>query len=584
MITEENRQQPCAENTNPIKENHKTEVPSLGRRYSFKLLSNAAAIPLYLVMEAILPRSLGPAAYGAFSYATGMFQYFMNFIDAGTSTCLFTTLAKNQRDWSLLAFFWRVVILFLIIILLISGLCMLPSIATRIMPGVPPWIIPLAALWAYAFWGVRLLRGINDALGQTVKSEKARTIAGILACIALLFLHFSGILDLPVLFIHQLVYMFGMIIAFKIIILENWGGWRNWNPEDKKENASAENIPSNKKNTSLPCYSKIKKMLALSKEKQRIYIKNFLTYSLPIFLQSSIAGLALMGDRWLLQVINGNIEQAFFSISQKVGIACFLFISAMIPLLTRELSMAHGKKDLKAMANLLEKFAPILYAIAVYFSAFVSMESATVVAIFGGHEFAAAVLPVQIMALYPIHQGYGQLTQAVFYSSNKTKDLSKITTISCALGFGVSLIILLPSSVGGLNLGAVGLATKTVILQILVCNFTLFMCSRFIPIRIGRFFLHQLVCLIVLMFIAKVSNSAADLFPFIFSASPFGFNDLAGTWLGFFNRGILYTCLCLLLVFLWPWVWGLNRKDLKNIMNRIKNKTNRLNISGLHLY
>lgn len=577
------QKQPQAEAALPVERNTPSSpTPSLGKRYSFKLISNAAAIPLYLVMEGILPRSLGPAAYGAFSYATGMFQYLLNFMDAGTSTCLFNALSKRPQEWGLLAFFWRISLFILIITLLLAGLCVLPPVAAEVMPGIPAWVIPLAALWAYGFWGVRILRGVNDALGQTVKSEKARTIAGLLACLALLALHFLNVLNLPVLFVHQLVYLAGMCLAFKVIILENWGGWRKWRQQgQKRQAAEASPTADHAGEENLALFhaeggkarqegGSANSLWVLERDQRRAYTKEFVAYSLPIFAQALVVALALMADRWLLQIFNGNVEQAFFSISQKVGFACFMFVSAMIPLLMREFAVAHAKEDYKAMGRLLQRFAPLLYAVAMYFSAFVSMEASTVVFIFGGSQFAAAVLAVQIMALYPVHQGYGQLTQAVFYSSNRTKSLSKITILGCLAGFGASLFILLPTLMGGLGLGAVGLAAKTVIMQILVCNVTLFLCSRFIPLRLSRLFLHQLVCLAVFLLLAFASNASAQWLPFVFGPSAFGVPDFAGALLGFGSRGVLYTILCMLLLLVWPWVWGLNRQDLRSVFGQIK--------------
>ena len=49
-------------------------TPSLARRYICKLLANVASVPVYLAMEAILPRALGPAMYGNYSFATNFFQ------------------------------------------------------------------------------------------------------------------------------------------------------------------------------------------------------------------------------------------------------------------------------------------------------------------------------------------------------------------------------------------------------------------------------------------------------------------------------------------------------------------------------
>ncbi len=527
--------------------------PSLARRYSFKLIANIAGIPLYLLMEAILPRALGPVAYGAFSYATGMFQYLTNFLDFGASTCLFTALSKRQSEWSLLAFFLRISGLIFILCLLMSGLCMVPQIGARLMPGVPAWIMPWAALWALATWGVRVLRGVNDALGQTVKSEKLRTIAGVLACVALVVLHLAGVLNLPVLFAHQLAYLFGMIIAFKIIILEGFPGPQGKSTESGRENSTGQRLPS----------------LALSKEQKRAYAREFAAYSLPLFFQLVVTSLALMGDRWLLQMFDGNIEQGYFSISQKVGMACFLFVSAMTPLLTRELAVAHAKSDFIQMGRLFARFAPMLYAVAAYFSAYACLEADTVVAVFGGSQYAAAVFTVQIMTLYPIHQGYGQLTQAVYYAAAETKALSKITVVGCGVGVLASIFLLMPEQYGGLALGASGLAVKTVGLQFLVANFMLLMCSRLIPLPLGRLFAHQFISLGVFMLLAWLVGQAGNSFPGVLGNTSFGLNGLPGQIAGFCLRGIVYSLGVGIVCFIFPWLIGTSHTELKGVRKRI---------------
>ena len=537
----------------PFQEESAAKLPgaqhSLARRYSFKLIANIAGVPLFLLMEAILPRALGPAGYGAFSYATGMFQYLTNFLDFGTSTCLFTTLSKRQQEWPLLAFFMRIAGLLFVLCLLMAGLCMIPELGLRIMPGVPAWIMAPAALWAFATWGGRVLRGVNDALGQTVKSEKIRTVAGVLACAALLLLHLGGVLSMPVLFIHQLVYLFGMMLAFKIIVLEAFRPGR--------ENGSGRGLAR-------------RPSLKLSLEQKRAYADEFAKYSFPLFLQLIVVTLALMADRWLLQVFEGNVEQGYFSISQKVGMGCFLFISAMTPLLTRELAVAHGKNDHAEMGRLFTRFAPMLYAVAVYFSAFVCLEAQAVVNIFGGSQFAAAVLTVQIMALYPIHQGYGQLAQAVYYASSRTGALSRISIVSSAAGFLISLFLLMPEKYGGQALGSVGLAFKMVGLQVLVCNFLLFMCSRFIPIRLGRLISHQLFCLAAFLGLAWASGQLAYFWPGYFGSSPFGLEGLVGEVAGLCLRGAAYTAGVGALCLVCPWLMGMGRSELKALWLRAK--------------
>ena len=81
------------------------------------------------------------------------------------------------------------------------------------------------------------------------------------------------------------------------------------------------------------------------------------------------------------------------------------------------------------MGHLLTRFAPLLFGIAAWFSCFTAVEASVLVHIFGGAEFAAALVPVQIMALYPAHQAYGQLASSVFHATGKTK-VEKMTMVA----------------------------------------------------------------------------------------------------------------------------------------------------------
>lgn len=128
------------------------QTPTLAKRYGFKLMANAASVPVYLLMEALLPRALGPQMYGNYSFATNLFQQFSGFLDMGTSTCFYNALSRRQNEHGLVAFY----------LLLISGIAILAGLASvallweplgnLLMPGVPLWLAPLAAGWAFFTW------------------------------------------------------------------------------------------------------------------------------------------------------------------------------------------------------------------------------------------------------------------------------------------------------------------------------------------------------------------------------------------------------------------------------------------------
>ncbi|MCL2124031.1 MAG: lipopolysaccharide biosynthesis protein, partial [Desulfovibrionaceae bacterium] len=122
---------------------------SLAKRYAFKLLANCATIPVYLVMEAILPRALGPRTYGEFSFATNLFQQCMGFLDMGSSACFYAALSRRQRELGLISFYGRICLVVLTLCMLVSLALLHPAFGEWIMPQVPLWMAPPAALWAF---------------------------------------------------------------------------------------------------------------------------------------------------------------------------------------------------------------------------------------------------------------------------------------------------------------------------------------------------------------------------------------------------------------------------------------------------
>jgi len=506
-------------------------TPPLPRRYAFKLLANMASVPVYLVMEAILPRALGPAMYGNYNFATTLFQQFSGFLDMGTSTCFYNALSRRQWETGIISFYMRIGFAVAAVILLVSLCMLIPSIGGLLMPDVPLWLAPPAALWALLTWWGRVLRSMNDAAGVTVASEIARTAASLFSTGLLALLFFSHYLNIHSLFLQQ-YFMLGITA---------WAYWhvtrQHWHSRERILH------------------------FRLDREQTRAYTREFFNYSHPLFVQALLSFLLLAAERWLLQWFDGSTEQGFFALSQKVSMACFLFVSAMTPLVMRELSIAWGQNDKRAMGQLLDRFAPLLYVLAAYFSCFTLAEGAAMALIFGGEQFTAAILPVQIMALYPLHQAYGQLAGSVFHAAGRTLTLRNITALECVYGFAAAWCFLAPSEFLGLNLGATGLALKTVLMQCLTVNLYLFLASRFIPLSFGRNLAHQVWSLLFLLPPAFACRE-------ITLALGIGGTD---SLLRFCASGTLYSLLILGVCAIFPPLLGLSRQDARELLARLKN-------------
>ena len=502
--------------------------PTLARRYLVKLAANIVSVPVYLVMEALLPRALGPASYGNYSFATSLFQQLSGFLDMGTSTCLYNSLSRRQQETGLLAFYFRIALLVGLFTALLGLLMLWPRAGKVLMPDVPLWLGPLAALWAFLTWAGRVLRSVNDALGATIASEIWRSVLSLSGALALVLLFWRDSLNLTSLFAQQYLLLGATALAYWHVAKAHWQG------------------------------EALAPRMSLERKELESYKKEFFEYSHPLFVQALLSFGMLTAERWLLQWFDGSLQQGFFALSQKVGMACFLFVSAMTPLLMREFSIAWGNGDKKAMALLLDRFAPLLYALAAYFSCFTMVEGRSLVEIFGGEQFLAATLPVQIMALYPLHQAYGQIAGSIFHASGKTRILRNVAALECVYGLALAWLMVAPAHFGGLNLGATGLAIKTVSAQMFTVNLYLFLASRFIPIGFWKNALHQFVCVILFSALALLARELSSLFI-----------NIAFFW-RFCLSGVIYSFLVLGLCVLFPYAAGLSRQQLREFARRFK--------------
>ncbi len=578
--------------------------PSLGKRYAFKLVSNVATIPLFFILEAVLPRALGPAAYGNYNFITSLFQNFTNFLDMGTSACLYTSLSKRPGEFGLVAFYGRVALAVLVLCLLAGGLVFLPGAGEWLMPGVPLWMALPAALWAYITWAGRVARGMNDALGLTTHSEPVRVGVNVFSALLLLGLYFGGVLTLPVLFGHQYLTLGLLAAGFALCLRGTWadspaggeGSFKTITPPENNDLAPNARVKGGSGTQALcaaplrgvgrsPTSTELASSIDVTRNPGRLgrwrlgkaefaaYGREFWRYSGPLFVTALCSALALSGERWMLQFFNGSAEQGYFSLSQKVGMACFMFVSAMTPLITRDLAVAHGKGDAREMARLLDRFAPMLYAVSAWLACFTLAEAPAVVRLFGGGRFVDAVLPVQIMALYPIHQGYGQVAAAVFYATGETRLLRNVTLATLIAGLICAWVLLAPPGfaqnaaaaggeggglipawppLGGFGLGAAGLAWKMVGVQFVTVNLLLMACRRSAPFRYWRNLAHQVICpvaLLALAFAARYGTEAAGL-------------GQAQDIVRFLASGVCYCLFCLVLAFACPFVLGLQRGEL----------------------
>jgi O-antigen/teichoic acid export membrane protein len=293
------------------------------------------------------------------------------------------------------------------------------------------------------------------------------------------------------------------------------------------------------------------------------YIKELYKYSHPLFAFYLVAVLLGIFDRWLLQIAGGSDQQGYYGLSYQIGAACFLFSCAMTPLIAREFSIAYVNNDFKRIADLFQKHIPLLYSITAFFACFIAVNADSVSVVMGGVKFRPATMAIAIMAFYPIHQTYGQLSGSLFFATDRTRLYRNIGIIFGLIGLPLSYFLIAPKKLFGLEAGAAGLAIKMVLLQFLMVNSQIYFNAKLLKLSFRRFLTHQIITVLFLLAISALARVFVN-YILKFTAS-FVMNFLA--------IGAIYTILVFFSIYLMPELFGLNKDSLKSFMSGFKVQT-----------
>lgn len=507
---------------------------SLKKRYLTKLLANLTGLGIMLITIVIITRSLGPKLYGDFSFLNNFFVQLLPFLTFSTSIGFFTKLSQRNNEFGLVSFFRLLSIIAFFLLFLIIVIAQVFEITDLLWPKQSIYLVCMAAIFAILTWLVSSLTQISDALGITVSTEITKVIQRFIGLLLIIILYYLDLINIINFYYYNFFILLLLIIAFLYIInrpdFNFASGWLMPKIEFKK------------------------------------YFNEFYIYSRPLFFYSLVGVIVGISDRWLLQKFGGSIQQGFFELSLQIGVICFVFTNASTQLITRELSIAFKNDNLVEMKNIFRRYVPLLFSISAFLSCFIVVNADFITYIFGGSQFTSASLAIAIMAFYPIHQTYGQLSGAVFYAIGNTKLYSKIGLIFMLIGLPISFFLIAPSNLFGLNAGANGLAIKFVIVQFIAVNVILYYNSKILKLNFIKYFSHQIVIVIYLILLCLISKNIINSFAFFEE-------DII---IGFLISGVIYSIITAISVYFYPILFGLNKTDIFNGIRSIKLNLNNI--------
>lgn len=504
----------------------KTE-DSLQKRYLFKLIANFISIPVGLFSEMIVPRSLGSARYGDFTFLTNQFSYFTNLLENGVSTAFYTKLSQRLNEPTLVKFYWFYAFLVSLLLFLSVPVLSVFGQLERFFPKQEVPYIWLGLGYGLLLWNSRIISQMVDAYGLTTKGEMITIIQKILGAVLIAILFFFEKLSLRNFFFYHYFLMFLSGAGWAWVLLSN-------------------------KIAVIP-------FIKLTFEQIKIYVKEFYVFIHPLITLSVVGALVSFLDTWLLQQFAGSQEQGYFGLAYRLSAVSFLAASAMIPLITREFSIAFEQKNKELLRQLFDKNMPLLYFIVCYFSVFLAFNASKITAVFGGDDFKNAGAAFTLMALYPIHQIYGQMTGALTSATNQTKLYRNVGIVTNLISLPLGFFLIAKPQYFGLDLGALGLAIKFVATQFVGVSVLLWFCVKYLELSFGKFMFHQIYTFLGLAFLAYITHYFSD---FILVSSTFTF----------LFSGFSYSILVILLIYAFPSLLNTNRTEIKKMLFLLKEK------------
>ncbi len=489
---------------------------SLKKRYLIKLLSNLINGAVNIIFIALIPKALGPVAYGQFSYLQQFFSQILGLADAGTSMAFFTKLSSNPKRKELISFYALYMGAVLTLLSSMIYLLRYTPFTETFFPNIPQQYIFIGMGLGFLTWLSQIFIKLSDAYALTVSVELLKTLHKFASLGLLLYFIYYLTFDLTTYFqFNYIVSLLFIALASLLFIRRNVFGSFLWR--------QPLHIVQN--------------------------IKEFAHYSHPILL-FSVVGVGIgMFDIWLLQTTGGSEQTGFYTLAYSIAAVSFLFTSSMTPIITREFARSFAQGDMEKIRLHFKRYIPMLYSVSTFFAVFTAFEADHIIHLFTDEKFALAAPALSIIALYPIHQTYGQLSGSLFFANGNTSQYRNIGLVTSLIGVMFTFIFLFV-----LKLGALGLAYKMLITQLIGVTIQLYFNTTFLKTKISPFLFHQIYSFLFILIVAFASVTLAS--------------SIQTPWINLAVCAVFYTVLTIIGGIVFPQIFATSRGEIKTLFSK----------------
>ena len=490
-------------------------------RFGATFLTNLLRAGLSFASGVLIARGLGASRYGDFHFLLGSFVAVSQLMAMGTSSAFFTFISRRPRGMRFFILYGGWMAFQFVVSVLLVGLILPGSVIEWIWLGQERGIVLLAFSTTFLIsqlWG--MMSQLGEASRKTVVVQVAAAIQAIVHLTLVAVATYWGWLTIATvmwLLVGEHTIL-AAIFARKLL----------------RENLADEPDVS---------------------DGYRTVVNEFTAYCKPLVIYTWIGFLYSFADRWLLQQFGGGTQQGFFAIGQQFANIGLIATTSILKIFWKETAEAQERQDHQRVKRLYLSASRGLHFSVAFITCLFIPYAHEILNWTVGQDYEAASLTLQLMLIYVIYQSLGQIKGTFFYATGQLGYYTKINMLMMGVSIPVTYLILASPAtiVPGFNLGAVGLAAKTVALAVIGVNLQAYVIARLNDW--SHDYGHQGI--VVLMFL-----SLGWLCRWV-STGLFGLTVSNGDfiWVMLLGSG-LYLGASLTVLYCWPALGGLTRAEI----------------------
>jgi O-antigen/teichoic acid export membrane protein len=445
---------------------------SVRSRYIVTLGAQIFRLLLSVVSATLVPRTLGPAVYGNYSFLLSTAATLRGLFDNCSQQAFFTFSSQQRASGPLTKLYGLVLLAQLAAVLLI--------VTVAALTGTTGWLWHAQLLdqivWVTILdWVVFLaasLQQLGDSKGLTVNLQLIGAAVSLVTIAGLLLVWATGRLDF-----YTFAWLNLTSAAVTCALLGYWLLVRN------------------------------RELFWSGPLEIRTYVQRWWRFAAPVIpLQYYLPVVAYLGV-YLIQHWYGSQEQGYYGLALQWSTFALLFTNAAVWIFWREIAHHTASGDASLAADTYRQFSQLFFFLSVVLACWLSACSAMLVRMVAGERYAQAGGVLAVMAFYPVAQTLGQLTMTALKATERTASYARWCVLLSVPDLLLTYFLLAPADarVPGLHLGALGLACKTAVYGLASVQFYDLLNCRYLGVSYPRELASKLLALVVIALIAFVA-------------------------------------------------------------------------------